>query len=80
MSVPSPRNLCETWINTVGKSDGTAYIWALLRFSLGWIFLWAFVDKLFGLGFATESGKGWIDGGSPIFGFLNFAARGPMVG
>ena len=66
--------------STVGKSDGTAYIWALPRFSLGWIFLWAFVDKLFGLGFATESGKGWIDGGSPIFGFLNFAARGPMVG
>ena len=62
------------------KPDGIAYIWALLRIGMGWIFLWAFVDKLFGLGFATEAGKGWIDGGSPTFGFLNFAARGPLDG
>ena len=82
ITVAAPDTRAEPGLDlpTVGKSDGTAYIWALLRFSLGWIFLWAFVDKLFGLGFATESGKGWIDGGSPIFGFLNFAARGPMVG
>ena len=66
--------------STVSKSDRIEYIWALLRFCMGWIFLWAFVDKLFGLGFATESGKGWIDGGSPTFGFLNFAARGPLEG
>ena len=62
------------------KADRTGYIWALLRFGMGWIFLWAFVDKLFGLGFATESGKGWIDGGSPTFGFLNFGASGPLEG
>ena len=37
------------------------------------------MDKLFGLGFATEAGKGWIDGGSPTFGFLNFASRGPFA-
>ena len=62
------------------KPDRTGYIWAILRFGMGWIFLWAFLDKLFGLGFATEAGKGWIDGGSPTFGFLNFAAKGPLEG
>ena len=54
-------------------------VWALLRFGVGWIFLWAFVDKVFGLGFTTESGKGWIDGGSPTFGFLSFATMGPLT-
>ncbi len=29
---------------------------------MGWTFFWAFADKLFGLGYATEAGKGWIDG------------------
>ncbi len=66
--------------STRSKADHTGYIWAFLRFGMGWIFLWAFLDKLFGLGFATESGKGWIDGGSPTFGFLNFASTGPLEG
>ncbi len=55
------------------------YVWVALRLSMGWTFFWAFVDKLFGLGFATEAGKGWIDGGSPTFGFLNFATKGPFA-
>ncbi len=50
-----------------------------LRLSLGFIFLWAFIDKTFGLGFATESSKAWISGGSPTFGFLKFAAKGPFA-
>lgn len=56
------------------------YALALLRVGMGWVFFWAFLDKLFGLGYATESGNGWIDGGSPTFGFLNFAATGPLTG
>ena len=64
---------------TEESERSTDYIWALLRLGTGWIFLWAFIDKLFGLGFATESGKGWIDGGSPTFGFLNFGTRGPLM-
>lgn len=55
------------------------YIWGLLRLGIGWIFLWAFIDKVFGLGFATAAGKGWIDGASPTFGFLKFATKGPFV-
>ena len=60
------------------KQNSTEYIWALLRIGVGFTFLWAFLDKLFGLGFATEAGKGWLEGGSPTFGFLNFAATGPL--
>ncbi|MCA9354158.1 MAG: DoxX family membrane protein [Candidatus Kaiserbacteria bacterium] len=54
-------------------------IWAVLRLLFGWTFLWAFTDKVFGLGFATEPGKGWIDGGSPTYGFLQFATKGPFA-
>ncbi len=52
----------------------------LARISLGWVFLWAFLDKTFGLGYATESKDAWLDGGSPTFGFLSFGATGPFKG
>ena len=56
------------------------YTWAVARLSLGAIFLWAFFDKLFGLGFATQREDAWINGGSPTFGFLSFGTHGPLVG
>jgi thiosulfate dehydrogenase [quinone] large subunit len=46
---------------------------------MGWLFLWPVLDKLFGLGFATESGEGWIDGASSTYGFLTFATKGPFA-
>ncbi|MFE7068866.1 DoxX family protein [Streptomyces sp. NPDC057620] len=55
-----------------------AYAFASLRLLTGFVFLWAFLDKTFGLGYATPSGKGWIDGGSPTKGFLSGVAVGPM--
>jgi thiosulfate dehydrogenase [quinone] large subunit len=55
------------------------YVWGLLRIGMGWIFFWAFIDKLFGLGFATAPDKAWLAGGSPTFGFLNFAVKGPFA-
>jgi thiosulfate dehydrogenase [quinone] large subunit len=55
-----------------------AYVFAGLRLLTGFVFLWAFLDKTFGLGYATGSGKGWIDGGSPTKGFLGGVAAGPM--
>lgn len=58
----------------------TSYLLAAIRISLGWIFLWAFLDKLFGLGRSTAPENAWLAGGSPTSGFLNFAARGPLVG
>ncbi|GAA3880319.1 DoxX family membrane protein [Streptomyces lacrimifluminis] len=55
-----------------------AYAFASLRLFTGFVFLWAFLDKTFGFGYATPSGKGWIDGGSPTKGFLGSVAVGPM--
>lgn len=45
---------------------------------MGFVFLWAFFDKLFGLGFATAADKSWLAGNSPTFGFLKFGAHGPF--
>ena len=55
------------------------YAAAAARFALGWIFLWAFLDKLFGLGHETKSAQAWIHGGSPTLGFLKFGAKGPFA-
>src|SRR5215218_5452259 len=52
---------------------------AVLRIAFGLTFLWAFVDKLFGFGYATKSGKGWIDGGDPTAGFLGKGTNGPFA-
>ena len=51
----------------------------ILRYILSIQLLWAFFDKLFGLGFATQPGSGWIDGSSPTQGFLQFGAAGPFA-
>ena len=53
---------------------------AITRIFLGLIFLWAFFDKLFGLGFATKPENSWIVGGSPTSGFLEFGTLGPFAG
>ena len=52
---------------------------AVLRLATGFIFLWAFLDKTFGLGFSTKSAAAWIQGGTPSQGFLNSpAVSGPL--
>ena len=43
---------------------------AVARIVIGFTFLWAFLDKLFGLGFATPSARAWINGGTPAQGFI----------
>lgn len=68
---------------------------AALRIAFGLTFLWAFLDKLLALGYATgrsvdpATGEevlerfgdaAWINGGSPTFGFLSFGADGPFQG
>jgi thiosulfate dehydrogenase [quinone] large subunit len=37
---------------------------------LGSVFLWAFLDKAFGLGYATPREGSWFNGGSPASGYL----------
>ena len=43
---------------------------AVARIVIGWTFMWAFLDKVFGLGFATPSERAWINGGTPAQGFM----------
>ncbi|WP_298460784.1 DoxX family protein [uncultured Cellulomonas sp.] len=43
---------------------------AVSRIVIGFTFLWAFVDKTFGLGFATPAERAWINGGTPAQGFI----------
>jgi thiosulfate dehydrogenase [quinone] large subunit len=73
-----------------GAQRWTRYTAALIRLSLGWVFLWAFLDKTFALGHETgvdaQTGAtdyfgpaAWIHGGSPTAGFLGFGVKGPLA-
>jgi len=55
-----------------------AKVLAVARVAVGFVFLWAFLDKTFGFGYATPSAKAWINGGSPTKGFLSSVAVGPF--
>ncbi|MQY14539.1 hypothetical protein SRB5_47070 [Streptomyces sp. RB5] len=65
---------------TVAVSAVTARVLAGVRVLTGFIFLWAFLDKTFGLNYATASERAWTEGGSPTKGFLSGVAVGPMQG
>ncbi len=65
---------------TPGERRAARYVFAGLRIVVGWVFLWAFLDKLFGLGFSTPSERSWLNGGSPTKGFLGSSATGPFEG
>jgi thiosulfate dehydrogenase [quinone] large subunit len=56
---------------------GVRKVLAVSRIVIGFTFLWAFLDKLFGLGFATPSERAWINGGTPAQGFIK-AIDGPF--
>jgi thiosulfate dehydrogenase [quinone] large subunit len=63
-----------------GSAKAARYVFAGVRIALGWIFLWAFLDKMFGLGHETLAKSAWIHGGSPTTGFLGKAVVGPFKG
>ena len=63
---------------TTTPHSGPAKALAVLRIATGLIFLWAFLDKLFCLGYATPGAKAWIAGGSPTKGFLGSVDVGPF--
>ena len=64
----------ESWM----VSDKAKYALAALRIFLGLIFLWAFLDKAFGLTYTTPASNAWLDGGSPTRGYLSFS-YGPLA-
>jgi thiosulfate dehydrogenase [quinone] large subunit len=51
---------------------------AVLRIATGFVFLWAFLDKTFGLTYSTPTDRAWINGGSPTNGFLSHVEVGPF--
>ena len=53
---------------------------AALRVGVGAVFLWAFLDKLFGFGYSTPWERAWLNGGSPTKGFLSGVDAGPFAG
>ena len=67
------------------RTEGTvltptaARLVAVLRIATGLVFLWAFLDKTFGWGYATSSEQAWISGGSPTRGFLSGVDVGPFA-
>jgi len=76
-TVPAPLPIQEDVVTSVN-----ARRWlAVTRLATGFIFLWAFLDKTFGLGYATPSERAWLNGGTPSQGFLNSpAVVGPFQG
>ena len=79
-----PTTLVEE--DLVTSSTGRRVL-AAARLATGFIFLWAFLDKTFGLHYSTgaavaegDPSLSWINGGTPSQGFLTFAAQGPFKG
>jgi thiosulfate dehydrogenase [quinone] large subunit len=73
VSITMTDGIPETREHRAGR-----YTLALARVSLGFVFLWAFVDKLFGFDHATPGAGAWIRGGSPTTGFLK-GVQGPFA-
>ena len=64
----------------ITTTTGTpAQMFAVLRIVMGLLFGWAFVDKTFGLGYATPAANAWVNGGSPTKGFLGNIDHGPLA-
>jgi len=77
-----PATLVED--DVVSSATGRRWL-AVTRLATGFIFLWAFLDKAFGLHYSTGApvaegapALAWINGGTPSQGFMKFAAIGPL--
>jgi thiosulfate dehydrogenase (quinone) large subunit len=75
---PAPARAPGQVSDTTTRTRAYRLLLGGTRLSLGWVFLWAFLDKTFGLGHATPSEAAWLDGGSPTAGFLANAPTGPF--
>ncbi|MFB9831946.1 hypothetical protein [Actinoallomurus acaciae] len=83
MPVTDPRTERPRTVNRTDPAQSRTaarYVWATARLFLGFVFFWAFLDKLFGLGHGTPGKQAWIHGGHPTLGFLKFSAAGPFKG
>ena len=66
-----------TYQDEIVTAPGARKALAVGRIIIGWTFLWAFIDKLFGLGFMTPTERAWINGGTPAQGFIQ-GIEGPF--
>ncbi|GAB1516861.1 hypothetical protein [Actinophytocola sp. KF-1] len=76
---PTRRSVPATETVTVTAPTAIGRIAATVRIVTGLVFGWAFVDKVFGLGYATAGDNAWINGGSPTQGFLGHIDHGPFA-
>lgn len=101
LAPPSAPLVGDSETRTTGERSGTDAVTTrhtvalhrvagVVRLCIGWVFLWAFLDKLLALGFSTgvnaKTGvttrfgdAAWIHGGSPTKGFLGNATSGPLA-
>lgn len=71
MSATAQRSSTEVVLQEdVVTSPLARKVLAVARYIIGFYFLWAFLDKTFGLGFSTASDRAWIRGGAPAQGYL----------
>ena len=66
----SSRSNKAVYQDEIVRSAPARYALAAGRFVIGWIFFWAFIDKLFGLGYSTAPENAWLNGGSPAQGYI----------
>jgi thiosulfate dehydrogenase (quinone) large subunit len=60
-------------------SEKTQKYLAVVRIAFGFLFLWAFVDKVFGLGFATKPEMSVLNGASATAGYLSKGTSGAFA-
>ena len=77
---PTTNAVATGTATRVTAATAGRYVFAGVRIALGSVFLWAFLDKLFGLGHETAAKAAWINGGHPTNGFLKNAPTGPFQG
>jgi thiosulfate dehydrogenase (quinone) large subunit len=77
MEIATPSITSAATESTTAKV--VRYLWAVTRLCMGWVFLWPFLDKTFGLGHETSAAHAWISGGNPTLGFLS-GSTGPFAG
>lgn len=59
-------------------SSATGWVFGGARLAIGFYFLWAFLDKMFGFGYSTKPTAAWLNGGSPTKGYLG-SSVGPFA-
>jgi len=72
------RHVLEENARESAHGNAAPYVWASVRIALGVIFFWAFIDKVWGLGYSTKPENAWIAGGNPTLGYLN-SSVGPFA-